>query len=99
MAKYVLPFWEEQTGFYVIEADTLEEAKSIVELGDFTEDHEPHYKSGVVEWDVDQIYEAGVILDDWIGGNNQPAVETAFDDVAVKEVGDLLTELQENKDA
>ena len=83
MAKYVLPFWEEQTGFYLIEADTLEEARSIVELGDFTEDHEPHYKSGVVEWDVDQIYEAGVILDDW----------------AVKEVGDLLTELQENKDA
>jgi hypothetical protein len=78
MAKYVLPFWEEQTGFYVIEADTLEEARSIVELGDFTEDHEPHYKSGVVEWDVDQIYEAGV----------------TFDDVMVKEVGDLLTDLQ-----
>ena len=63
MAQFVLPFWEEQTGFYLIEAETLEEAKAIVKQGDFTEDHEPHYKNGVVEWDEDTMYEAGVILD------------------------------------
>lgn len=59
MAKFALPFWEEQTGFYYIEAETLEEAKAIVIAGDFTEDHEPFYKNGVVEWDEEQIFEVG----------------------------------------
>lgn len=59
MARYVLPFREEQTGFYYIEAESLEEAKSIVRVGDFTEDHEPFYKNGSVEWDEDEMYEVG----------------------------------------
>ena len=63
MAQFALPFYEEQTGFYIIEADTLEEAKAIVIQGDFTEDHEPYYKNGQVEWDEDEMYEVGVILD------------------------------------
>jgi hypothetical protein len=57
MAKYILPFWEEQRGWYEIEADSLEEAKAIVEVGDFVEDHEPHYKDGQVEWNIDDLYE------------------------------------------
>jgi hypothetical protein len=68
--KYVLPFTEYQTGFYYIEADSLEEAKAIVVAGDFTEDHEPYYKNGQVEWSEDELFEAGLVLDDWIGGNN-----------------------------
>lgn len=59
MARYVLPFREEQVGFYYIEAESLEEAKSIVRVGDFTENHEPFYKNGVVEWDEDEMYEVG----------------------------------------
>ncbi len=59
MAKFALPFWEEQTGFYYIEAETLEEAQAIVRAGDFTEDHEPFYKNGSVEWDEEQIFQVG----------------------------------------
>ena len=57
MAKFVLPFVEVQRGRYVIEAGSLAEARAIVEVGDFTEDHEPFYKDGVVEWDVDELVE------------------------------------------
>lgn len=57
MAKYILPFEEHQRGWYEIEADSIEEAKAIVIAGDFTEDHEPFYKDGVVEWDENELYE------------------------------------------
>lgn len=57
MAKFVLPFVEVQRGRYVIEAGSLAEARAIVEVGDFTENHEPFYKDGVVEWDVDELVE------------------------------------------
>jgi hypothetical protein len=58
MKIFVLPFHEEQSGFYYIEAESLEEAKAIVAQGDFTEDHEPYYKSGQVEWNEDKMYES-----------------------------------------
>lgn len=61
MAKYILPFYEEQTGWYEIEADSIEEAKAIVIAGDFTEDHEPYYKNGQVEWNIDALYEEGEV--------------------------------------
>lgn len=57
MATFILPFEEHQRGWYEIEADSIEEAKAIVIAGDFTEDHEPFYKDGVVEWDEDNIAE------------------------------------------
>ena len=57
MTKYILPFEEHQRGWYEIEADSIEEAKAIVIAGDFTEDHEPFYKDGVVEWDENELYE------------------------------------------
>lgn len=40
-----------------------------------------------------------IVLLDEKGSNSLLAVQVAFDDVMVKEVGDLLTELQEAKDA
>jgi hypothetical protein len=57
MATFILPFEEHQRGWYEIEADSIEEAKAIVIAGDFTEDHEPFYKDGVVEWDESNITE------------------------------------------
>lgn len=57
MTKYILPFSEVQKGWYEIEAETLEEAKAIVIAGDFTEDHEPHYGSGDVYWDENELWE------------------------------------------
>jgi hypothetical protein len=57
MATFILPFEEHQRGWYEIEADSIEEAKAIVIAGDFTEDHEPFYKDGVVEWDENNITE------------------------------------------
>jgi len=57
MATFILPFEEHQRGWYEIEADSIEEAKAIVIAGDFTEDHEPSYKDGVVEWDESNITE------------------------------------------
>ena len=57
MATFILPFNEYQRGWYEIEADTLEEARAIVIEGNFTEDHEPFYKDGVVEWDENNITE------------------------------------------
>jgi hypothetical protein len=47
------------------------------------------------EWEfveADEDINDIVLLDN--GGNSLLAVETAFDDVMVKEVGDLLTDLQ-----
>jgi hypothetical protein len=58
MAKFRLPFVEVQRGWYEIEAGSLAEAKAIVGVGDFTEDHEPFYKDGVVEWDESELVEA-----------------------------------------
>jgi len=55
MATFMLPFEEHQRGWYEIEADSIEEAKAIVIAGDFTEDHEPFYKDGVVEWDENDL--------------------------------------------
>jgi hypothetical protein len=57
MATFILPFNEYQRGWYEIEADTLEEARAIVIEGNFTEDHEPFYKDGSVEWDENNITE------------------------------------------
>lgn len=57
MPKYILPFEEYQRGWYEIEAETLEEAKEIVIAGDFTEDHDPFYKDGRVDYDEDELYE------------------------------------------
>jgi hypothetical protein len=57
MATFLLPFEEHQRGWYEIEADSIEEAKAIVIAGNFTEDHEPFYKDGVVEWDENNITE------------------------------------------
>ena len=57
MAIYTLPFTEVNRGWYEIEADSLEEAKSIVEAGDFTEDHDPNYKDGYTEWEVNKLEE------------------------------------------
>lgn len=57
MPKYILPFQEYQRGWYEIEAESLEEAKAIVIAGDFTEDHEPNYKDGYVEWDENELEE------------------------------------------
>ena len=54
---YVLPFTEVQRGWYEIEADSLEEAKAIAIAGDFTEDHEPFYRDGRVDWDENEMYE------------------------------------------
>jgi hypothetical protein len=55
MATFMLPFEEHQRGWYEIEADSIEEAKAIVIAGDFTENHEPFYKDGVVEWDENDL--------------------------------------------
>jgi hypothetical protein len=54
---YLLPFVEVNRGWYEIEADSLEEAKAIVIKGDFTEDTEPNYKDGTVEWDENELQE------------------------------------------
>ena len=53
------------------------------------------------EWEIvesDENIDDIVLLDEK-GSNSLLAVQVAFDDVMVKEVGDLLTELQETKDA
>lgn len=57
MATFILPFEEHQRGWYEIEANSIEEAKAIVIAGDFTEDHEPFYKDGTVNWDENDITE------------------------------------------
>lgn len=56
MATFILPFHEYQRGWYEIEAESLDEAVAIVNEGDFTEDHEPNYKDGRVEWCADDLY-------------------------------------------
>lgn len=57
MPKYILPFTEYQRGWYEIEADTIEQARAIVIAGDFTEDTEPNYKDGEVNWDANELEE------------------------------------------
>ena len=54
---FVLPFIETLRGYYEIEADNLEEAKAIVELGNFTETIEPSYKDGYTDWDSADLEE------------------------------------------
>lgn len=56
MPKYIVPFTEYQRGWYEITADTIEQAKEIAKQGDFTEDHEPQYRDGRVEWNEEDIY-------------------------------------------
>lgn len=53
---YILPFEETMTGWYEIEANSLEHAKEIVRLGDFTEYAEPQYRHGTTDWDLEKIY-------------------------------------------
>jgi hypothetical protein len=55
MAKFILPFEEYQRGWYEIEAETLEQAQAIVIAGDFTEDHDPQYKDGRVDWNEEDL--------------------------------------------
>lgn len=55
MAKYYLPFYETQRGWYEIEADSLEEAKQLADNTDYISDLEPNYKDGQTEWDADEI--------------------------------------------
>ena len=61
MPIYDLPFTEVNRGWYEIEADSLDEAKAIVAVGDFTEDHEPNYKDGYTSWDENEITEGEII--------------------------------------
>lgn len=56
---FILPFYEHQRGWYEIEAESLSEARRIVDTGDFTENCEPQYRDGVTEWDVAELYEKG----------------------------------------
>ena len=57
MAKFILPFYEEQTGWYEIEADSLEQAKSLASDMDYMVDLEPNYKDGHVDWDENDVVE------------------------------------------
>lgn len=57
MPKYYLPFEEYQRGWYVIEAENIEEARKIAEDGSFTDDHEQHYKDGETIWKPEEIEE------------------------------------------
>ena len=58
MATFILPFYESQRGWYEIEANTLEEAKALVEDNDYISDLEPNYKDGQTDWDPEEITEA-----------------------------------------
>ncbi len=58
MAKFYLPFEEYQRGWYLIEADTMDEARKIADSGDFTEYLEPHYKDGETIWKPELLEEA-----------------------------------------
>lgn len=58
MAKYILPFYEYQRGWYEIEADSLEEAKAIVTAEGFDDGYEQFYKDGYTEWDENELAEA-----------------------------------------
>ena len=57
MAKYILPFYEYQRGWYEIEADSLEEAKAIVTAEGFDDGYEQFYKDGYTEWDENELAE------------------------------------------
>ena len=57
MGKYILPFTEVQRGWYEIEADSLEQAKSLASDMDYMVDLEPNYKDGHVNWDENEIEE------------------------------------------
>lgn len=57
VAKYILPFVETQRGWYEIEADSLEQAKSLASDMDYMVDLEPNYKDGHVNWDENEIEE------------------------------------------
>ena len=54
MAKFVLPFEEYLRGWYEIEAETLEEAKAIIEETDL-EGYEANYKDGYTDWDISNL--------------------------------------------
>ena len=51
MTKYILPFTETQQGWYEIEAESLEQAKSLASDMDYMVDLEPHYRHSHVNWD------------------------------------------------
>jgi hypothetical protein len=86
MPKYEI--WKTVTTDWmmVVEAESDEDVLDVIADGEWE----------FVEGDenIDDI----VLLDEK-GSNSLLAVQVAFDDVMVKEVGDLLTELQEAKDA
>lgn len=55
MAKYYLPFYETQRGWYEIEADSIEEARQLADNTDYISDLEPNYRDGETDWDSDEI--------------------------------------------
>lgn len=57
MAQFSLPVIEVMNGYYVIEAESLAEAKKIAEGDDFTETHEVEWYDGITEWNADDIEE------------------------------------------
>lgn len=57
MPIFILPFREEQSGWYEIEAESLEAAKEIVNETNVMIDHTPYYRSGTVEYDEKEMYE------------------------------------------
>ena len=57
MKTFVLPIQEVNTGYYLIDADSLEEALAIVELGEFTDTEEPRWRGGYTDWYPEQMEE------------------------------------------
>lgn len=56
MAKFTIPFMEYQRGWYEIEADSMEQAKAIVDSGELI-DFEPEYQDSRVEIDTNELTE------------------------------------------
>ena len=56
MPKFIMPFEEHLRGWYEIEADTLEEAKAIIQETDLV-DYEPNYKDGYTDWDIANLHQ------------------------------------------
>lgn len=57
MGTYILPFEERQTGWYEIEAESLEQAKALADNTDYIAELEPNYKDGYTDWNSDDVTE------------------------------------------
>jgi hypothetical protein len=55
MATYTIPFEENLRGWFEIEADSIEEAKTILEEGSAEVDYARFYKDGTTNWDEADI--------------------------------------------